>query len=155
MKKVELRTFKEFVSDFAESTNIEYLEALTLITTKLKECHLLEVDIVCFINAVDLRYTCREIADSLGISINTVQYRLKKVRERFPQLRTFNKNLRRMKPFRKPKHLSRTDGERLPDGTIYHGSNIEINEFERFNENRHNWETLEDGDNESRIQNKF
>jgi len=135
MKKVELRSWAGFISDFADSINIKYSEAEALLTTKLKECHLTELDILIFINCVNLNYTCLEVATALGISISSVRYRLKKVRERFPQLRTFNKNLPRKHPFVAPKHLSRTDGEYLPDGKKYSGPNKEISELDQFDEN--------------------
>lgn len=106
-------------------------EKKLLLVKKLVEFHLKPLDIAIFINAVQHKIPCKDIANGFGISINSVRRRLAKVRRRFPSLRIYNRN----RPFKKPRLFSRTEGERLFNGRIYHGPNREVNSIQEFDDN--------------------
>lgn len=106
MKEEELYSYEDFVRSFAKTIDLDYPEANSLISQKIKEHGLTETDIVIFLNCVQRNLPCLDVAKALDISISSVQYRLKKTRERFPALRVYNKNLPRRKPFKNPKRYS-------------------------------------------------
>lgn len=98
-----LSTFRDFVNSYLsrihvnaekndEECKVRYRDVSKLLRNKLKELRIKRIDIVIFLNCVHHGLTYKEVAKELGISIYSVQYRLTKVRKRFPELRTFNRN---------------------------------------------------------------
>ena len=118
MSKSNMISWEDWIHSFSD-------EKKAILQSRLKEWAIKPIDIVVFLNTIQLNHSCQEVATELGITIAAVRRRLAKVRKKLPFLREFNKNA----PTKTPKRISKTHGEQG-----HTGDDVENSGMKEFND---------------------